>query len=86
MIVQRMTIKNGILYVERDNKFKISKVKETHGYCITLKNFKTFRNVRWLIIGYEITEKEIIIKLPDKTVKRYQRNEWTIVHTSIHYF
>ena len=86
MIIERYTIVNGILYTMSDNKFKISKVTDNHGYNITLKNIKTNRNKRWLITGYELTEKEIIIKLPDETVKRYQRNEWAIVHTSIHYF
>lgn len=86
MIIERYTIVNGIMYTMRDNKFKISKVTDYHGYNITLKNVKTNRNKRWLITGYELTEKEILIKLPDETVKRYQRNEWTIVHTSIHYF
>lgn len=86
MIIERYTIVNGILYTMCDNKFKISKVTDNKGYNITLKNLKTKRNKRWLITGYEITEKEIIIKLPDETLKRYQQNEWTIVHTSIHYF
>lgn len=86
MIIERYTIMNGILYSVRDNKYKISKVINTHGYNITLKNTKTNRNKRWLITGYTITEKEIIIKLPDETEKRYQKNEWSIVHTSIHYF
>lgn len=86
MIIERYTIINGILYTMRDNKFKISKVTDNHGYNITLKNIKTNRNKRWLITSYERTEKEIIIKLPDETVKRYQTNEWAIVHTSIHYF
>lgn len=86
MIIERYTIVNGIMYTMRDNKFKISKVTDYKGYNITLKNFKTNRNKRWLIISYELTEKEIVIKLPDETVKRYQRNEWAIVHTSIHYF
>lgn len=86
MVVQRMTIKNGVLYTERDNKFKISPVRNHKGFKITLKNFKTMRVVRWLVLGYELTEKEIIVRLTDNTVKRYQNNEWTIVHTSIHYF
>lgn len=86
MVIERCTIFNGVLYTERDNKFKISNVANTHGYSITLKNIKTNRNKRWLIIGYELTDKEIVIKLPDDTTKRYQTNEWTIVHTSIHYF
>lgn len=86
MVVQRMTIRNGVLYTERDNKFKISPVRETHGFSITLKNFKNYRVKRWLALGYEITEKETIIRLPDNTFKRYQNNEWAIVHTSIHYF
>ena len=86
MIVQRMTIKNGVLYTERDNKFKISPVRELRGFNITLKNFKSQRVKRWLVSCYELTEKEIIIRLRDNTVKRYQSNEWAIVHTSIHYF
>lgn len=86
MIIERYTIMNGIMYTMRDNKFKISKVTDYGGYNITLKNIKTNRNKRWLITSYEITEKEIVLKLPDETVKRYQSNEWTIVHTSIHYF
>ena len=86
MVVQRMTIKNGVLYTERDNKFKISPVREYKGFSITLKNFKSQRVKRWLALGYELTEKETIIRLPDNTVKRYQNNEWSIVHTSIHYF
>lgn len=86
MIIERCTIMNGILYTMCNNKFKISKVTDYTGYNITLKNVKTNRNKRWLIKSYEITEKEIVIKLPDETVKRYQRNEWAIVHTSIHYF
>lgn len=81
-----MTIKNGVLYTERDNKFKISPVREYKGFSITLKNFKSQRVKRWLALGYELTEKETIIRLPDNTVKRYQNNEWSIVHTSIHYF
>ena len=86
MVIQRITIKNGVLYTERDNKFKISPVREHQGFNITLKNFKNYRVKRWLALGYEITEKETIIRLPNNTVKRYQNNEWTIVHTSIHYF
>lgn len=86
MIIERYTIMNGILYSVRDNKYKISEVINTHSYNITLKNTKTNRNKRWLITGYTITEKEIIIKLPDETIKRYQKNEWSIVYTSIHYF
>lgn len=86
MEIARLTIKNGVLYTERDNKFKISPVKKYNGFNITLKNFKTMRVVRWLVASYEIREKEIVIKLPNGTTKRYQSNEWTIVHTSIHYF
>lgn len=86
MIIERSTIYNGVLYTERDNKFKISNVTDTHSYSITLKNIKTNRNKRWLITGYELTDNEIVIKLPDDTTKRYQTNEWAIVHTSIHYF
>ena len=86
MVISRLTIKNGVLYTERDNKFKISPVINQHGFNITLKNFKTMRVVRRLVLGYEQTEKEIIVRLTDDTVKRYQTNEWTIVHTSIHYF
>ena len=86
MIIQRMTIRNGVLYTERDNKFKISPVRELRGFSITLKNFKNQRVKRWLIISYELTEKEIIIRLSDNKIKRYQSNEWAIVHTSIHYF
>lgn len=86
MIIQRITIKDGILYTERDNKFKTSPVREYKGFNITLKNFKSQRVKRWLVLSYELTEKEIIIRLPDNTVKRYQTNEWTIAHTSIHYF
>lgn len=86
MIIERYTIVNGMLYTMRDNKFVIHKVTDYKGFNITLKNTKTKRNKRWLIIGYELTEKEIIIKLPDNTIKRYQNNEWSIVHTSIHYF
>ena len=86
MIIERCTIMNGLLYTMRDNKFKISKVTDYKHYNITLKNTKTNRNKRLLIKCYEITEKEIVIKLPDETVKRYQTNEWIIVHTSIHYF
>lgn len=86
MIIQRMTIKNGVLYTERDNKFKISPVREYKGFNITLKNLKSQRVKRWLALGYELTEKEIIIRLPDNKIKRYQNNEWTVVHTSIHYF
>lgn len=86
MIIERYTIMNGIMYTMRDNKFKISNVTNTHGFSITLKNIKTNRNKRWLITSYELTDKEIVIKLPDDKTKRYQANEWTIVHTSIHYF
>lgn len=86
MIIERYTIMNGIMYTLHNNKFKISEVTDYKEYNITLKNIKTNRNKRWLITGYEITEKEIVIKLPNETVKRYQRNEWTIVHTSIQYF
>lgn len=86
MIVERYTIMNGILYSVHDNKYKISEVMEHHGFSITLKNNKTMRNKRWLSTGYELTDKEIIVHLPDGTTKRYQNNEWTIVHTSIHYF
>lgn len=86
MVISRLTIKNGVLYIERDNKFKISPVREYKGFNITLKNFKTMRVVRRLVLGYEQTEKEIIVRLTDGTTKRYQTNEWTIVHTSIHYF
>lgn len=86
MIVERYTIMNGILYCVHDGKYKISKVTDTHGFNITLKNIKTRRNKRWLSKGYTIEEKEIIVHLPDNTIRRYQKNEWTIVHTSIHYF
>lgn len=86
MLISRLTIKNGVLYTERDNKFKISPVRNEHGFNITLKNFKTMRVVRRLVLGYEQTEKEIIVRLTDDTVKRYQSNEWSIVYTSIHYF
>lgn len=86
MKIARLTIKDGVLYIERDNKFKISPVKEYNGFEITLKNFKTMRVVRWLVTSYEILEKEIVIKLPGNKIKRYQSNEWSIVHTSIHYF
>lgn len=85
MIIERYTIMNGIMYTMRDNKFKISEVTDYKDYNITLKNIKTNRNKRWLITGYELTDTEIVIKLPDGTTKRYQTNEWTIVHTSIHY-
>ena len=85
MVISRLTIKNGVLYTERDNKFKISPVRNHNGFNITLKNFKTMRVVRWLVLGYEQNEKEIILRLTDDTVKRYQTNEWTIVYTSIHY-
>lgn len=86
MKITRLTIKDGVLYIERDNKFKISPVKEYNGFEITLKNFKTMRVVRWLVTSYEILEKEIVIKLPGNKIKRYQSNEWSIVNTSIHYF
>lgn len=86
MVISRLTIKNGVLYTERDNKFKTSPVRNHKGFNITLKNFKTMRVVRRLILGYEQTEKEIILRLTDDTTKRYQTNEWAIVHTSIHYF
>lgn len=86
MVISRLTIKNGVLYTERDNKFKISLVRNHKGFNITLKNFKTMRVVRRLVLGYEQTEKEIIVRLTDGTTKMYQTNEWTIVHTSIHYF
>lgn len=79
MIVER-------LYVVRGDKYKLSKVTDTHGFNITLKNAKTGRNKRWLATCYTIDEKEIIVHLPDDTIKRYQKNEWSIVHTSIHYF
>ncbi len=61
-VIERYTIVNGIMYTMRDNKFKISKVTDYHGYNITLKNVKTNKNKRWLIIGYELTEKEIEIQ------------------------
>lgn len=86
MKIVRVTIKDGVLYTERDNKFKISPVREYRGFKVTLKNFKTMRVVRWLATSYEILEKEIVIKLSDNKIKRYQSNEWAIVHTSIHYF
>lgn len=86
MTIARLTIKDGILYTERDNKFKISPVREYKGFNITLKNFKNMRVVRWLVLSYEVTEKEIILKLTNGMTKRYQINEWAIVHTSIHYF
>ena len=86
MIIERCTIMNGILYTISDYEFKTGKVTDYTCYNITLKNTKTNRNKRWLIKCYEITEKEIVIKLLDETVKRYQTNEWIIVHTSTHYF
>lgn len=85
MVVERYTIMNGILYSVHDNKYKIEQVINTHSFNITLKNSKTRRNKRWLATGYELTDKEIIVHLPDSTTKRYQNNEWSIVHTSIHY-
>lgn len=84
MVIERFTIMNGILYVVRGGKYKVSGVADTHGSNITLKNVKTGRNKRWLAKGYTIDEKEIILHLPDDTTKRYQKNEWSIVHTSIH--
>ena len=85
MIVERYTIMNGVLYCVRGGKSKLSKVSNTQ-FNITLKNSKTGRNKRLLSTGYELTDKEIIVHLPDGTTKRYQNNEWSIVHTSIHYF
>lgn len=83
MIVEQVTIMNDVLYVVRGGKYKVT---DTHGFNITLKNVKTGRNKRWLATGYTISEKEIIVHLPDDTTKRYQKNEWSIVHTAIHYF
>lgn len=37
MVISRLTIKNGVLYTERDNKFKISPVRNHQGFNITLK-------------------------------------------------
>lgn len=86
MVIERYTIMNGILYVVRGGKNKVSKVTYTHDLNIILKNVKTGRTKRWLAKGYTIDEKEIMVHLPDDTTKRYQKNEWSIVHISIHYF
>ena len=86
MIIERYTIMNGVLYCVRGGKYKIDTVVNNKDFSITLKNSKTGRNKRWLSTGYELTDKEIVVHLPDGSTKRYQNNEWAIVHTSIHYF
>lgn len=48
-------------------------------YKIILKNNKTLRLKRLIILSYSLGEKEIICRLINGNEKHYQRNEWYLI-------
>ena len=75
-----------MVYASRPIIVELDAIKIENGMFSMYRNNKRLFTYDLHSIDYFYYEKEIVIKLPDETVKRYQRNEWTIVHTSIHYF
>ena len=48
-------------------------------FKIILKNWKTNKLLRFCIINYTLTDKEIVCRLTDGNIKRYQTNEWHVL-------
>lgn len=54
-------------------------------YQITLKNFKTGRVKRLIILNYRLTDNACICLLPGGSIKTYQTNEWCLVYLHMIY-
>lgn len=48
-------------------------------FKIILKNWKTNKLLRLCIANYSLTDKEIVCRLTDDNIKRYQTNEWHVL-------
>ena len=48
-------------------------------FKIILKNWKSNKLVRLRIMHYSLTGTEIVCKLSDDNIKRYQTNEWHVL-------
>lgn len=54
-------------------------------YQITMKNFKTGRVKRLIVLNYRLTDNARICLLPDGSTKTYKTNEWYLAYLHMIY-